>query len=531
LRFFLASALALFLLLAVLLIGRGASIQATTFAPTTVVSLANPAASANSNITTTYTIDPPQARPAGVIWFIPPEFGVATGASVLNGAEVGSLGVTRAESNNNSTCNNSLFIVHDLLDASTNTGDTISDSPRIPSASWPGFADTSPANGLPDAVDKYPGFLNTLYPGLTPRERAFGWVDATIAGIHRVVNVLVFDPGTTLPGMGALDPSLGYPVVVVEQDPTAPPASSTVSETCTGMEYVLDSRGITQDNPDTGAAEGGAVYRTNPSASDTYRFLTYARSVRDSDNDGTENTLDTCPTVSTPSWSPRSADPINDPDNDGIPGKDDPAFSGEQLFPGTGCDPTPITANSDADTDGFVNRQDNCPLAANASQTDTDNDGIGNSCDALTSVADGHLHEGCSSSDVVVGAGGAAPALVCPDIVTDEDNDGFSDSVEAHVTTDAHLPCGGGGWPLDLYPTGMSANDVDIQDLNSFLAPTRHLDTNVGTYPGDVRWDLVPGKGILATDINAQDFTALIISYPPMLGTLRALDGPACPWP
>ena len=49
---------------------------------------------------------------------------------------------------------------------------------------------------------------------------------------------------------------------------------------------------------------------------------------------------------------------------------DDPAQSGEQLKAGTGCDPTPLTANNDQDGDGFLNRQDNCPLAANlAAQT------------------------------------------------------------------------------------------------------------------------------------------------------------------
>jgi hypothetical protein len=535
LRIILATAFALSLLLAVVLLGRGETIKATSFDPTSVATLADPATSANSNVIVTYTVDSPQARPASRISFLPSAFGAATGASVPNGARVGSLSVTRNESNSNGPCNSSLFIGVELLDASTNTGDTIADSPRIPSASWPGFADANPANGLADAVDKYPSFLNTLYPGLTPRARSFGWVDAGVAGINRAVNVLVFDPGTTLPGVGALDASLGYPVVIVEQDPTAPAASSSVTGICTSMEYIRVDRGITQDNFSTGANESGFVYRTNPSTNGTYRFVTYSVSIRDADNDGIENTLDGCPTVSTPSWNPRISDPVNDPDNDGIPGQDDPAFSGEQLLAGTGCDPTPITLNGDQDSDGYLNREDNCPLVANGlagnNQADTDGDAIGDSCDPIVNVPDGHLHEGCSTSDVVVGSGGTPPSLACPDVISDEDNDGFSTTVELHIGTNPYHPCGGAGWPLNLYTSGGSAYDVDVQDLTSFLAPTRYLDTDVGAHPGDVRWDLVPGKGVLSTDINAQDFNALIVSYPPMLNYQRALDGPDCPYP
>ncbi len=65
----------------------------------------------------------------------------------------------------------------------------------------------------------------------------------------------------------------------------------------------------------------------------------------------------------------------------------------------------------------------------------------------------------------------------------------------------------------------------------------RYLNTNVGTHPGDVRWDLVPGKGPFLKDINIQDLTALIAGqtgFPPMLGgkgTVKAFNGPVCPWP
>ncbi|MCP5128559.1 MAG: thrombospondin type 3 repeat-containing protein [Pseudomonadales bacterium] len=37
---------------------------------------------------------------------------------------------------------------------------------------------------------------------------------------------------------------------------------------------------------------------------------------------------------------------------------------------------------ADADSDGIADNSDNCTLVANASQLDTDGDGIGNACDA-----------------------------------------------------------------------------------------------------------------------------------------------------
>ena len=55
------------------------------------------------------------------------------------------------------------------------------------------------------------------------------------------------------------------------------------------------------------------------------------------------------------------------------------------------------------------------------------------------------------------------------------------------------------------------------------------MDTNVGTHPGDIRWDIVPGRGLLAKDINIQDLTALIAGdtgNPPMLGGNHAFNGP-----
>ena len=79
----------------------------------------------------------------------------------------------------------------------------------------------------------------------------------------------------------------------------------------------------------------------------------------------------------------------------------------------------------------------------------------------------------------------------------------------------------------------MSANKLDIQDIASFVAPVRILGTNQGDANFSSRWDLVPGRGILATDINLQDMTALIAGptgFPPMFNGAKAF-GHACPLP
>ena len=97
-------------------------------------------------------------------------------------------------------------------------------------------------------------------------------------------------------------------------------------------------------------------------------------------------------------------------------------------------------------------------------------------------------------------------------------------------------PCDVDGWPSELNAsTGPpdSFNRVNILDITSFLVPVYYLGTNVGTNPGDVRWDLTPGAGTFLTDINIQDITAMIAGAsgnPPMLGGAKALEGPVCPF-
>jgi hypothetical protein len=122
----------------------------------------------------------------------------------------------------------------------------------------------------------------------------------------------------------------------------------------------------------------------------------------------------------------------------------------------------------------------------------------------------------------------------------DCDGDGYLGAVEAHVfasssgdTSRNQIACGTSAWPADFVSGGLpgSTNRVTLQDLTSFLGPIRHLNTNVGDNPGNIRWDLAPGKGPFTKDINVQDLTSLLAVSPPMLQGVRAFNGPVCPWP
>ena len=69
---------------------------------------------------------------------------------------------------------------------------------------------------------------------------------------------------------------------------------------------------------------------------------------------------------------------------------------------------------------------------------------------------------------------------------------------------------------------------MTIQDLTSFLAPVRRLNSSPGDAGYNVRWDLVPGRGIFPKDINIQDLTAIVVLRPPMLNGAPAYNA-ICP--
>jgi hypothetical protein len=111
---------------------------------------------------------------------------------------------------------------------------------------------------------------------------------------------------------------------------------------------------------------------------------------------------------------------------------------------------------------------------------------------------------------------------------TDCDGDGYTDTDEFSIGTSPLERCGVGvgpdpstAWPSDFISGSIpiSTDRITIGDLVSFIAPVRYFGTDTGTNPGDERWDLQPGPGLLLTDININDLAAMIAGTtgnPPM---------------
>lgn len=117
----------------------------------------------------------------------------------------------------------------------------------------------------------------------------------------------------------------------------------------------------------------------------------------------------------------------------------------------------------------------------------------------------------------------------------DCDGDGYLGYQESHVFGQSQsaggnqYPCGAiwkdayySLWPADITADGR----VNIHDLATFAAPIRRLGTTVGTQNFLVRFDLVPDNAI-----DVEDIASLVTVAPPMLGGVRAFNGPPCPWP
>ncbi|MCH8814530.1 MAG: hypothetical protein IH957_05435 [Chloroflexi bacterium] len=266
-----------------------------------------------------------------------------------------------------------------------------------------------------------------------------------------------------------------------------------------------------------------------------------------------------------------------DSDNDGL-------TNFEEFLLGTDpCDP-------DTDGDGFDDGEDAFPLDP-TENFDTDNDGTGDNADpdvdgdGTPNGSDADIDgNGVANADETACGADAGSARTRPERVDDAfagvsedgdaqvdeplppgvgafdcDGDGYSGAAEDNVFS--YLAQTDGDqktcqeydtnftavdpnqtaatpslrWPSDFNSSASpidSFNRINILDIVSFLAPVRYFGTDLGTNPGDVRWDLTPGKGVFTTDLNIQDITAMIAGSsgsPPMLGFVKTFGGPTCP--
>jgi hypothetical protein len=359
--------------------------QATSFTPVLETRVHNAVPGANAEVSTWFRIPAENANFSAVVTFTPSEFFVASDADVPDGAYVANVIDDATLGLLNGPCVDPVQVSFQMLEATTDRSRTVN--------LIDGFSD-SDGNTLPDAVDRYPDYLNILYPDIAPRARMYG--QSRPAGVDITLNFIVFEPGTALPGLPPFDPSLGYPSVTILNDPTFDMGSA-ITDFCPPLGVTRNVFGVSLDNPATPADESGVVVRANPSAEGDHVFSAYVRSNWDADDDGIENKLDTCP-FDANTGSPLEPPGSGDDDRDGLDNS---------------CDPT-LTENTnrgDHDGDTILNRGDNCPLVADPFGFDADGDGIGDLCDPNPDTPDGHAHETMLTSAVTIGSG-PSPAAV-----------------------------------------------------------------------------------------------------------------------
>lgn len=349
------------------------------------VTLGDTAAGASTGLTIEMTQLQRDVLAHPVVAYIPAEWNIAFGGAIDIGAGSGMATDDITTGLANSACNVELPVTFDLMNASVDTSETVSMSDEDHNGNAD-YADDTNGNGFSDGIDRYPEFLNRLFPSLHPRLREAGITP--IAGIPIMLQVLIFAPGTPLFPNVDHDPALGYPAVILwndRDDPDLEHHPSIINDYCTPEYSRVDLAGRTNDVSE--------VILTNPDLGD-YNFASFFPPLPDADGDGYENELDTCPT--TPNVGNPRITNDGDLDSDGLD---------------VACDPNDNPhggTQSDQDVDGYQNRDDNCPLVANGDvkddQLDADADGIGNACDPNPQTVDGAVAAVRRDATVHVGA-------------------------------------------------------------------------------------------------------------------------------
>jgi hypothetical protein len=425
--------------------------QAQTFNPTITTELADPSAGANSDFTSEFVVPLGDVNFGAAVFFIPNEWGITPADEVPVGAVVGQLTALATLGLINAQCDNQLQVQFNMMNASVDITDTVEFSDADDNGTGDVFEDKD-ESGLQDAFEKWPAFINRITGDAQPVRRAAGI--EIVAGVDVLLQFVIFEPGTSIIREIPSEEDLGYPTVTFLQaigDPDAVPEPGAITDFCTPLtssnvtfgvskdnpctdvegatlDPVCDVKSVTLDIPDEGVSdpdESGHALFTNP-AEGTYNFSTIALGQRDADGDSFENTLDTCP------FDPNEGNPrekgSGDFDEDGLD---------------VVCDPNDEETNSDQDLDGYLNRQDNCPLIANGeaedNQADSDTnpegdarpDAIGDACDTDPETPNGEVPFVQAESEVTIGPGtgdgqATAEPTAEPDGGEDDDDDGGS---------------------------------------------------------------------------------------------------------
>ena len=402
------------------------------------------ATSSNPDIRTVLGVFPPSSNLAGFVGLSDPDFAVAglgraadapTGraadpAALPIGAVVGRLTSTATLGILGGGCNISTNVTFTFVNASvddSSANQAAAEGPtNQPLANFieddgdidgDGTVDdtTRAGDGIPDGAQWYPDFLRASLEEkgggtfVTPKARYYGHaivvgtgsansLRSSTSGLRPVLQLLMFGPGelSNIASLGTVTSPLGIPSLTFLQNPNQESANSAVTDFCVELISTTTLFGEGHDNLCTTAGavpavcqncpaapclvatavDGGATNTTTPGEAGSTRlvapstvgtrtFYNWAMSLRDADSDGVENGLDPCQTSADPGWDPRASNGANfangsDSDGDGIPNSCD---SFDNDTDNNGLPETSACGSSDPideDCDGWNNRLDNC---------------------------------------------------------------------------------------------------------------------------------------------------------------------------
>jgi hypothetical protein len=358
------------------------------------MSVSTTTAGANADITSNLSIAAPYTNFTKLdTTNVPSEWTMATDAEVSDGAAIGQVVATSTLAVVGA-CTTTVMVTIPLFDATTaetNTADWVQDGSNL--------TQDADGNGLPTGVDKYPSFLNTIFGGLKPRGRAFGYTSAIAGAPPTQLNFVVFNPGQFVgasgwPGLAKpeqeIGDAIGYENFVVLNNPVAKKAGlaegtaapSSIQEFCVPLATVTTTWGKTKGEGETILKVGGAEV--------TGQCATSQVGV---DNDGDGIADDGCIVVTDTCFDAADS-PVAI--NDGCPARGAAETAGAQCNE-TACadaDGLPPWDNCDNDADTMIN--DGCAVAgasremsdacANNTDDEPDNDFDGwtdEDCDIL----------------------------------------------------------------------------------------------------------------------------------------------------